>query len=56
MEEYPLYQQGTQLWLKAKRAPRLVGQVLPYRGTTYVVRWKDRSIPADAFNQSCVPC
>jgi hypothetical protein len=26
-----------------------VGQVLPYRGTTYVVRWKDRSIPTDVF-------
>lgn len=44
-----VYQQGTQLWLKAARSPRLVGQVLPYRGTTYVVRWRDRSIPADAF-------
>jgi CubicO group peptidase (beta-lactamase class C family) len=44
-----VYQQGTQLWLKAVRSPRLVGQLLPYRGTTYVVRWKDRSIPADAF-------
>ena len=44
-----IYQQGWQLWLKAARSPRLVGQVLPYRGTTYVVRWKDRSIPADAF-------
>ena len=35
--------------MKAKHSPRLVGQVLSYRGTTYVVRWKDRSIPADAF-------
>lgn len=41
--------QGTQLWLKAKRAPRLLGQLLPYRGSTYVVRWKDRSFNADAF-------
>ena len=31
------------------RAPRLVGQVLPYRGNTYVVRWKARSFNADAF-------
>ena len=44
-----VYQQGAQLWLKAARSPRLVGQVLPYRGNTYVVRWKDRSIPADVF-------
>ena len=44
-----VYQQGPQLWLKAKRAPRLVGQLLPYRGSTYVVRWKDRSFNADAY-------
>ncbi|MBD2723961.1 serine hydrolase [Hymenobacter armeniacus] len=44
-----VYQQGPQLWLRAVRAPRLVGQVLPYRGSTYVVRWRDRSFNADAF-------
>ena len=41
--------QGNQLWLKAKRSPRLTGQLLPYQGTTYVVRWRDRSFNADAF-------
>ncbi|MBF9239715.1 serine hydrolase [Hymenobacter sp. BT683] len=44
-----LYMQGNQLWLKSVRAPRLVGQVLPYRGSTFVVRWKARSFNADAF-------
>jgi CubicO group peptidase (beta-lactamase class C family) len=44
-----VYQQGQQLWLRAVRAPRLVGQVLPYRGNTYAVRWKARSFNADAF-------
>ena len=44
-----IYAQGTQLWLKSVRAPRLVGQLLPYRGSTYVVRWKARSLNADAF-------
>jgi hypothetical protein len=44
-----VYMQGPQLWLKSVRAPRLVGQVLPYRGSTYVVRWKNRSFNADAF-------
>ncbi|WP_210518535.1 serine hydrolase [Hymenobacter terricola] len=44
-----LYLQGNQLWLRAVRAPRLMGQVLPYRGSTYVVRWKARSLNADAF-------
>jgi len=41
--------QGPQLWLRAARSPRLVGQLLPYRGNTYVVRWRDRSFHADAF-------
>ena len=44
-----IYAQGNQLWLKAVRAPRLVGQLLPYRGNTHVVRWKARSMNADAF-------
>ncbi|TVT38562.1 serine hydrolase [Hymenobacter setariae] len=44
-----VYQQGQQLWLRSVRAPRLVGQVLPYRGSTYAVRWKARSLNADAF-------
>ena len=44
-----VYQQGQQLWLRAVRAPRLVGQVLPYRGSTFAVRWKSRSFNADAF-------
>ena len=44
-----VYAQGAQLWLRASRAPRLVGQLLPYRGSTYVVRWKARSMNADAF-------
>jgi len=44
-----IFAQGPQLWLKSKRSPRLTGQLLPYRGNTYVVRWRDRSLNADAF-------
>jgi hypothetical protein len=44
-----VFTQGNQLWLKSVRAPRLVGQVLPYRGGTFVVRWRERSFNADAF-------
>ena len=44
-----VYQQGSQLWLRAVRAPRLLGQMLPYRGNTFAVRWKARSFNADAF-------
>ena len=45
-----VYQQGPQLWLKAARSPRLVGQLLPYRGSTYVVRWKDLSSNGNSSN------
>lgn len=44
-----VYVQNNQLWLRAVRAPRLVGQMLPYRGNTFAVRWKARSFNADAF-------
>ena len=44
-----LYKQNNQLWMKSVRAPRLVGQLLPYSGNTYAVRWKARSMNADAF-------
>ena len=38
-----IFAQGPQLWFKAQRSPRLTGQLLPYRGDTYVLRWRDRT-------------
>ncbi|BAU56038.1 serine hydrolase [Mucilaginibacter gotjawali] len=38
-----------QLWFNAKRSPKLTGQVLPYKGDTFVIRWNYRSMEADAF-------
>jgi CubicO group peptidase (beta-lactamase class C family) len=37
------------LWFDSKRSPKLTGELFYYKGTTYVVRWKDRSMDADAF-------
>lgn len=37
------------LRLDAKRSPHLTGEMLPYKGTTFVVKWDDRSMDADAF-------
>lgn len=31
------------------RCPKLSGEVIPYRGTTYIVKWDDRSLDADSF-------
>ncbi|MDB5201147.1 MAG: beta-lactamase [Ferruginibacter sp.] len=36
-------------WFDSKRSPRLTGEMLPYKGNTFVVKWNDRSMDADAF-------
>ena len=37
------------LWFSAKRSPKLSGQMLPYKGSTFVIKWDYRSMEADAF-------
>lgn len=36
-------------WFDSKRSPKLTGELFPYRGNTFVVKWNDRSMDADAF-------
>jgi CubicO group peptidase (beta-lactamase class C family) len=36
-------------WFDSKRSPKLTGEIFPYKGNTYVVKWRDRSMDADAF-------
>lgn len=38
-----------QLWFNSKRSPKLEGQLFPYKGNSFVVKWRDRSMDADAF-------
>ena len=33
----------------AKRSPHLTGEIMPYKATTFVIKWDDRSMDADAF-------
>jgi CubicO group peptidase (beta-lactamase class C family) len=33
----------------SKRSPKLTGEVLNYKGNTFIVKWDDRSMNADAF-------
>ncbi len=33
----------------SKKSPRLIGNLLYYKGNTFVVKWNDRSLDADAF-------
>jgi CubicO group peptidase (beta-lactamase class C family) len=37
------------LWFEAKRSPKLTGELLPYKGNTFVAKWDYVSMPADAF-------
>ena len=38
-----------QLRFESINSPRLIGNLLPYKGNTYIVKWDDRSYDADAF-------
>lgn len=39
------------LWFLADRSPGLDGEIFWYKANTFVVKWKDRSMDADAFMQ-----
>ncbi|HSZ84618.1 MAG TPA: serine hydrolase [Puia sp.] len=36
-------------WFDSKRSPKLTGEMFPYKGNTFLVKWRDRSMDADAF-------
>ncbi len=36
-------------WFDAKRSPKLTGQLFFYKGNTFLVKWRDRSMEADAY-------
>ena len=36
-------------WFDSKRSPKLTGELFYYKANTFVVKWKDRSMDADAF-------
>ena len=42
-------QKGDKLWFEAKRSPKLTGQMLFYKGNTFVIKWNIRAMDADAF-------
>ena len=42
-------QNNGKLWFASKRSPKLVGEMYGYKGNTFVVKWQDRSMDADAF-------
>jgi hypothetical protein len=36
-------------WFDSKRSPRLTGELLPFKGNSFIVKWRDRSMDADAY-------
>ncbi len=40
---------GKKLWFKSLRSPQLRGEMSFYKGNTFVVKWVNRSMNADAF-------
>ncbi|QCX54245.1 serine hydrolase [Elizabethkingia sp. JS20170427COW] len=47
--EVEIKQEQGKITIKCLSSPRLNGEVLPYLGNTFVVKWNDRSYDADAF-------
>lgn len=47
--EVEISEKEGQLWFTSKRSSRLTGPMFYYKGNTYIVRWTDRSMDADAY-------
>ncbi|MBC8184327.1 serine hydrolase [candidate division KSB1 bacterium] len=47
--EVVISKKNDKLWFYSKRSPKLTGELLFYKGNTFIVKWKDRSLDADAF-------
>lgn len=49
--EVSVSQKKGKLWFESKRSYLLKGDLVPYKGNTFIVKWVDRSMDADAFVQ-----
>ncbi|MDG2527000.1 serine hydrolase [Stenotrophomonas sp. HITSZ_GD] len=47
--EVVVFQEGRKLHVRFSRTPQLVGTLSPWQHDTFLVRWADRSLNADAF-------
>lgn len=47
--EAEVSEKSGQLWFTSKRSKNLTGSMHYYKGNTYIVRWADRSMDADAY-------
>jgi hypothetical protein len=49
--EVSVSRKSGKLWFESKRSYLLKGDLVPYKGNTFIVKWVDRSMDADAFVQ-----
>jgi len=49
MGEFTISMKDSKMWLASKRSPKLEGELFYVRANTFVVKWTDRSMDADAF-------
>jgi CubicO group peptidase (beta-lactamase class C family) len=42
------------LWFDSKRSLKLTGEMFLYKGNTFIVKWNDRSMDADAYVMFCL--
>src|SRR5690606_23451088 len=47
--EVTIEKKGDQLYFRAHKAPKLQGPMYFYKGNTFIVKWNDRTLDADAF-------
>lgn len=47
--EVTIFEKDGKTWFRSARSPKLIGEMLPYKASTYIVKWRDRSQDADAF-------
>jgi hypothetical protein len=47
--EVTIFEKDGKYWFASKRSPKLSGEMIPYKGNSFVVKWRDRSMEADAF-------
>ena len=44
-----IYSKNSKLWFESNRSYLLNGEMFAYKGNTFIVKWGDRSLDADAF-------
>lgn len=44
-----IYRKDGRYWFESKRSPKLTGELFFYKANTFIVKWKDRSMDADAY-------